>query len=87
MYEAGECVLVTDVPIPVRCRVIDAETFDAGTRRSQILKLAPLEGPWPFDTTLIRLDYAVKPATLPGGLVTVPRRPGPRIRKRSDPAT
>jgi hypothetical protein len=34
MYERGEYVVLTDVPIPVRCRVIDAETFTAGTRQA-----------------------------------------------------
>jgi len=85
MYERGEYVFLTDVPIPVRCRVIDAETFTAGTRQAQLLKLAPLEGPWPFDTTLIRPDRAVKPATFPAPILRRPR--GPRSRRRSDPAT
>ena len=97
MYQPGECVLLTDVPIPVRCRVIDAETFTAGTRQAQLLKLAPLEGPWPFDTTLIRPDHAVKPATFPGNgryragrsSVAPGRRPGrvtlPTVERRRGP--
>ena len=42
-------------------RVSDAETFSVGSARTQMLKLAPLEGPWPSDTTLIRLDHCVTP--------------------------
>ena len=61
MYDRGDHVLLTDLPRPFLCRVLDAETFNVGPNRSQMLKLAPLEGPWPSDTMLIRLDHCVTP--------------------------
>lgn len=59
MYDRGDYVFLTDLPRPFLCRVLDAETFRVGPTRSQMLKLAPLEGPWPPDTMLIRLDHCV----------------------------
>ena len=61
MYDRGDHVFITDLPRPFLCRVVDAETFNVGSGRSQLLKLAPLGGPWPPDTTLIRLDHCVTP--------------------------
>ena len=61
MYDRGDYVFLADLPRPFLCRVLDVETFTVGSGRSQMLKLAPLEGPWPADTTLIRLDHCVKP--------------------------
>jgi len=61
MYDRGDYVFLVDLPRPFLCRVLDAETFTVGSSRSQMLKLAPLDGPWPADTTLIRLDHCVKP--------------------------
>ena len=75
MYERGDYVRLVDTPIPVRCRVIEAETFRVGGGRSQILKLAPLDGPWPADTMLVRLDHCVTPCHDRGDRTT---RPGPR---------
>jgi len=61
MYDRGDHVFVTDLPRPFLCRVVEAETFKVDSGRSQMLKLAPLEGPWPPETMLIRLDHCVTP--------------------------
>lgn len=60
MYDRGDYVFLADLPRPLLCLVLDAKTLAVGAGRSQMLKLAPLEGPWPPDTTLIRLDHCVK---------------------------
>ena len=59
MYQPGDCVYPTDLPRRFLCRVAGAETFCTGAGPSQILRLQPLEGPWPDGTLLIRLDGAV----------------------------
>ena len=61
MYTRGDHVFLTDLPRRFLCRVVDAESFNVGSARSQMLKLAPLEGPWTPDTLLIRLDHSVTP--------------------------
>jgi hypothetical protein len=61
MYQSGDYVYLADLPRPFLCRVTDAESFSVGTDRSQMLELAPLEGPWPVGTMLVRLDHCVKP--------------------------
>ncbi len=61
MYNPGDYVFLADLPQPYLCRVTDAETFPVGVGQSQMLRLAPLEGPWPAGTMLIRLDQYVKP--------------------------
>jgi len=61
-YEAGDHVYPSDLPRLFLCRVEEVESFRVWDRLSQILELAPLEGPWPAGTHLIRLDGAVMPA-------------------------
>ena len=61
-YRTGDYVFPTDLPRRFLCRVEKAETFSVGDERSQILRLTPLEGPWPSGTALIRLDPSVMPA-------------------------
>ena len=61
MYHAGDHVVLADMPRPFVCRVVAVETFHVGAGRSQMLKLAPLHGPWPADTILVRLDDSVEP--------------------------
>ena len=58
-YRTGDYVFPTDLPRRFLCRVERAETLTVGDERSQILRLEPLEGPWPAGTTLIRLDPSV----------------------------
>ena len=61
-YRAGDYVCPTDLPRRFVCKITQAERIDVGTTDSQILKLRPLEGPWPPRTVLIRLDTGVLPA-------------------------
>ena len=61
MYQPGDYVCPADLPRPILCRVRDVESLRAGHEVSQVLKLEPLEGPWPSGTVLIRLDGAVVP--------------------------
>jgi len=72
MYQTGDYVYPADMPRRLLCRVAEAESW--GT--FQILKLRPLEGPWPPGTHLIRLDKAVRPARVRAALV--PEADSPR---------
>jgi hypothetical protein len=58
-YRTGDYVFPTDLPRRFLCRVMQAETLAVGRESCQILKLEPLEGPWPAGTSLIRLDPVV----------------------------
>ena len=61
MYQPGDYVCPADLPRPILCRVADVESLSVGREVSQVLKLEPLDGPWPAGTILIRLDAAVVP--------------------------
>jgi hypothetical protein len=61
LYQLGDYVCPSDLPRRFLCRVKQAESFKVGDGLSQLLKLEPLEGPWPAGTYLIRLDGAVTP--------------------------
>ena len=65
-YRPGDHVFPTDLPRRFMCRVLEAESIDGGSRHGQILKLKPLEGPWPSGTFLIRFDSAVVPVGVRG---------------------
>lgn len=58
-YETGDYVFPTDLPRRFLCQVVQAEMFNVGGASTQILRLEPLEGPWPRGTMLIRLDPSV----------------------------
>ena len=62
LYQPGDYVYPADLPRPIVCRVEDVESLRVGREVSQVLKLEPLDGPWPAGTLLIRLDAAVVPA-------------------------
>ncbi len=62
LYQPGDYVCPADLPRPIVCRVQDVESLTVGRDVSQVLKLEPLDGPWPAGTLLIRLDAAVVPA-------------------------
>jgi hypothetical protein len=61
-YKRGDYVFPGDLPRRFLCMVSDTETLRLGNSDGQILKLSPLEGPWPQGTFLIRLDHGVRPA-------------------------
>ena len=62
MYHTGDFVYPTDLPRRFLCRVTEEESFRVETGTAQILKLAPLEGPWPEGTLLVRPDVWVRAA-------------------------
>ena len=62
IYQPGDYVYPADLPRAVLCRVSKAENVHVRTGMAQILRLEPLEGPWPAVTTLVRLDEYVVPA-------------------------
>jgi hypothetical protein len=61
-YKRGDYVYPQDLPRRFLCQVSETERLNVRDGRGQILKLSPLEGPWPEGTFLIRLDKAVRPA-------------------------
>jgi hypothetical protein len=62
LYQPGDYVCPSDLPRRFLCRVEQVESINVGKGLEQILKLEPLQGPWPAGTHLIRLDGAVIPA-------------------------
>jgi len=77
IYQPGDYVYPADLPRPLLCRVSKAESLKVHDTFSQILRLEPLEGPWPTGTTLVRLDECVLPARprqlWQGSLIRPPR--------------
>ena len=74
-FKRGDYVYPQDLPRRFLCLVSEAEPLHVRGGKAQILKLAPLEGPWPEGTFLIRLGRAVRPVAC-GGVVPrgIPRR-------------
>ncbi len=66
-YHTGDYVYPADLPRRLLCRVRQTESLTVRTGTSQVLKLEPLEGPWPAGTELVRMDEWVIPAR-PRGL-------------------
>ena len=62
MYRFGDSVYPSDLARRFLCRVVGAEAVRVQAAVAQILKLEPLEGPWPSGTYLIRLDDLVRRA-------------------------
>ena len=60
-YAVGDYVVPIDLPRQFVCRVTHAHAV--GNTPLQVLELAPLEGPWPSDTRLVRGGDSVRPAT------------------------
>jgi hypothetical protein len=58
-YRIGDYVFPTDLPRRVVCRVDQAECTRVPSGSAQVLRLAPLAGPWPHGTVLVRLSAAV----------------------------
>src|SRR5438093_11715615 len=95
LYQPGDYVCPADLPRPIICRVEDVESLRVGREVSQVLKLEPLEGPWPAGTLLIRLDATVVPvpartlwrgrALPPPPRQRRPRAPPRRPRPRAPP--
>jgi hypothetical protein len=62
-YRRGDLVYPKGLPRPILCQVSEAEALGVSPADEQILKLIPLEGPWPHGTFLIRLDAEVRRAS------------------------
>ena len=77
IYQPGDYVYPADLPRAYLCRVRRTETLGARGSRAQMLRLEPLDGPWPAGTELVRLDDAVLPAR-PRQLWQRPTPPRPR---------
>jgi hypothetical protein len=60
-YTVGDYVVPSDLPRQFVCRVTHAH--GVGNTPLQVLELAPLEGPWPPETRLVRGGDSVRPAT------------------------
>lgn len=60
-YAVGEHVVPVDLPRAFVCRV--ARAHRVAETPLQVLELAPLAGPWPPDTRLVRGGDSVRPAT------------------------
>jgi hypothetical protein len=60
-YAIGDYVVPVDLPRQFVCRVTHAH--GVGNTPLQVLELAPLEGPWPPETRLVRGGDSVRPAT------------------------
>jgi len=87
LYQLGDYVCPSDLPRRFLCRVEQVESFKVRDGLAQILKLAPLEGPWRAETRLIRQDGDVIPAPTRElwrrhGLVRPPTVDRPRVRTR-----
>ncbi len=61
-YASGDAVVLLDGGRRYRCRIIAVESFRTRAGKAQIVQLAPLEGPWPRGTRLVRTDDDVVPA-------------------------
>jgi hypothetical protein len=91
MYHTGDFVYPTDLPRRFLCRVTEEESFSVETGTAQILKLAPLEGPWPEGTLLVRPDVWVRAARRRGSSAAlhdllVQERRATRARRRGEAA-
>ena len=62
MYHPGDYAYLEDLPRRFLCRVVEADGVGVDVGPAQVLKLAPLGGPWPPGTMLIRPSSAVRRA-------------------------
>jgi hypothetical protein len=60
MFQAGDHVYPLDLPKRYLCRVVSTEEWKVHGKACQVLKLQPLEGPWPKGTLLVRADKNVE---------------------------
>ena|SRR5712692_155475 len=62
MYHPGDYAYLEDLPRRFVCRVVEVDNFGTDASMGQLLRLAPLGGPWPQGTILVRPSSAVRPA-------------------------
>ena len=61
-YRFGDYVYPSDLRRPFLCRVVGTAELRVRAGYSQLLKLQPLEGPWPSGTVLVRMAELVHDA-------------------------
>jgi hypothetical protein len=59
VLSSGDLVFPSDLPRRFLCRVEEVETIGLECGPFQIMKLAPLEGPWSPSTRLVRTNQNV----------------------------
>ena len=59
LFRLGDYVCPNDLPRRFPCRITGTETLALPSGVTQLLQLAPLAGPWPAGTVLIRLGDGV----------------------------
>jgi hypothetical protein len=59
VLSSGDLVFPSDLPRRFLCRVEEVETIGLECGPFQIMKLAPLEGPWSPSTRLVRTSQNV----------------------------
>jgi hypothetical protein len=62
MFQPGDYVHPTDLPVWLLCRVTQVESLNPGGEGFQVLTLTPLEGPWKAGARLVRFAEGVRPA-------------------------
>ena len=62
MFQPGDYVYPTDLPLRLLCRITQVESLNPGGEGFQVLKLTPLEGPWKAGAQLVRFASSVRPA-------------------------
>ena len=60
MFQPGDYVYPTDLPLRLLCRVTQAESLNPGGEGFQVLRLTPLEGPWKAGAQLVRFAEGVR---------------------------
>ena len=62
MFQPGDYVYPTDLPLRLLCRITQVESLNPGGEGLQVLKLTPLEGSWKEGAQLVRFADGVRPA-------------------------
>ena len=77
-YRPGDHVYPTDLPRRFLCRV---DAVDHASDDFELVRLEPLEGPWPPGTQLLRLADSLRPAPQRARRCAVDRRRSAERRK------
>jgi len=81
MFQPGDYVYPTDLPLRLLCRVTQVETLNPGGEGFQVLKLTPLDGPWKAGAQLVRFAEGVRRA--PGLAACADSQAPRRMNRRS----
>jgi hypothetical protein len=61
MFQPGDYVYPTDLPLRLLCRVTQAESLNPGGEGFQVLRLTPLDRSWNDGAQLVRFAEGVRP--------------------------